>query len=106
MQSPFFIPGWKIVGIIGGGSFGSVYEIKRDLPNIQECAALKVISIPEEEDIYSIDAVGERDRTARGSDRKTGERSMSSFCNEVFCNLSAETVHSITARSWIISCFN
>ena len=78
MQRPFFIPGWKIVGIIGGGSFGSVYEIKRVLPNIQECAALKVISIPEE-DIYSIDAVGERDRTARGSDRKTGERSMSSF---------------------------
>ncbi|MCR5826770.1 MAG: TnpV protein [Oscillospiraceae bacterium] len=42
------------------------------------------------------------------------------FCNEVFatldkvvdrlcdtiCALSTETIHSITARSWIISCFN
>ncbi len=42
------------------------------------------------------------------------------FCNEVFatldkvvdrlcstiCNLTAETVHSITARSWIMDCFN
>ena len=39
-------PGWKTVKKIGTGSFGSVYEIERELFGKTETAALKVISIP------------------------------------------------------------
>ena len=42
-------PGWETVKLIGRGSFGAVYEIKRILEkvDIEEKAALKVISIPQ-----------------------------------------------------------
>lgn len=41
-------PGWETVRIIGIGSFGSVYEIKRTvLGGGEEFAAMKVISIPQ-----------------------------------------------------------
>jgi len=40
-------PGWKTVRIIGRGSFGTVYEIRREVFGHTETAALKVISIPE-----------------------------------------------------------
>ena len=43
-------PGWEIVRRIGSGSFGTVYEIKRDVYGDIEKAALKVISIPHSED--------------------------------------------------------
>ena len=50
-------PGWKTVKKIGTGSFGSVYEIERELFGKTETAALKVISIPksnsEIEELYS-----------------------------------------------------
>jgi len=39
-------PGWKTVGRIGKGGFGAVYEIERNLFGEVEKAALKVISIP------------------------------------------------------------
>ena len=39
-------PGWETVQLIGRGSFGSVYEIQRDVFGDIEKAALKVISIP------------------------------------------------------------
>ena len=43
-------PGWETVRKIGNGSFGAVYEIARTLPNGKtEKAALKVISIPQNE---------------------------------------------------------
>ncbi len=38
--------GWRIVREIGRGSFGTVYEIERQLYNNTEKAAMKVISIP------------------------------------------------------------
>jgi len=40
-------PGWETVRIIGRGSFGTVYEIRREVFGHTETAALKVISIPE-----------------------------------------------------------
>ena len=40
-------PGWETVRLIGRGSFGSVYEIERDIFGVKEKAALKVITIPQ-----------------------------------------------------------
>ena len=42
-------PGWDTVRLIGRGSFGAVYEIQRDVFGATEKAALKVISIPQNE---------------------------------------------------------
>ena len=42
-------PGWETVKLIGRGNFGSVYEIKRDFFGDVERAALKVITIPQNE---------------------------------------------------------
>ena len=42
-------PGWETVRLIGRGSFGSVYEIKRDVLGVPERCALKVISIPHDD---------------------------------------------------------
>lgn len=39
-------PGWTTVRSIGNGSYGTVYEIQRDLYGDTEKAALKVISLP------------------------------------------------------------
>ena len=41
-------PGWKIVKYLGGGAYGKVYEIERDLIGIREKSALKIISRPKE----------------------------------------------------------
>ena len=41
---------WKIIRLIGSGSFGSVYEIEREELSVVYKAALKVISIPPSED--------------------------------------------------------
>lgn len=50
-------PGWETVRLIGRGSFGAVYEIQRDVLGEVEKAALKVISIPQNdsdiEELYS-----------------------------------------------------
>lgn len=54
---PELYPGWKTVRKIGSGSFGTVYEIERDLFGKVEKAALKFISIPQNdgdvEEMYS-----------------------------------------------------
>lgn len=50
MSESALYPGWETVRKIGSGSFGAVYEIARTLPNGKtEKAALKVISIPQNE---------------------------------------------------------
>ncbi len=50
-------PGWETVKLIGRGSFGVVYEIQRSVGNWIEKAALKIISIPQNnsdiEELYS-----------------------------------------------------
>lgn len=43
----FSWPGWETVRLIGQGSFGTVYEIQRQVFDDTEKAALKVISIPQ-----------------------------------------------------------
>ena len=45
----FSWPGWETIQLIGRGSFGEVYEIRRDVFGDLEKAALKVISIPQNE---------------------------------------------------------
>ena len=42
-------PGWKIGKYLGGGAYGKVYEIERNLSGIQEKAALKIVSRPKDE---------------------------------------------------------
>ena len=58
-------PGWKTVGQLGGGSFGTVYRIERELPDGQTAkAALKVISIPKgSSDIQMLRAEGYDDQS-------------------------------------------
>ena len=46
-------PGWKIVKKIGQGNFSTVYEIERKLLSRTEKAAMKVISIPRDENEYN-----------------------------------------------------
>ncbi len=45
-------PGWEVGKLIGKGSYGSVYEIHRNVFGTVEKAALKVISIPRSESEY------------------------------------------------------
>ena len=45
MEMPIF-PGWETVRRIGGGGFGSVYEIQREVFGKTEKNALKVITLP------------------------------------------------------------
>lgn len=42
-------PDWETVRLIGHGSYGAVYEIERDILGQKEKAALKMISIPQNE---------------------------------------------------------
>ena len=42
-------PGWETVRFLGRGNYGSVYEIQRDVFGNIERAALKVITIPQNE---------------------------------------------------------
>lgn len=52
MMSKGIWPGWETVRVIGRGSFGTVYEIRRESLEGQERAAVKVIPVPQhEEDI-------------------------------------------------------
>ena len=52
-------PGWTTTRVIGHGSFGAVYEIERDVFGTKEKAALKVITIPQNEgDIDSLRSDG------------------------------------------------
>ena len=57
MEKKIKWPGWETVDLIGQGSFGSVYEIQRNIFGNVEKAALKVISIPQSrgdiEEMYS-----------------------------------------------------
>ena len=72
-------PGWEVVRLIGRGSFGAVYEIQRTLFDDVEKAALKVISIPQNdsdiEELYN-DGYDEESAAATfQSHMKTNEKS-------------------------------
>ena len=55
MDNQIIWPGWETVRVIGRGSYGTVYEIQKELLGEYEKAALKVISIPQHEsDIASM----------------------------------------------------
>lgn len=51
------LPGWQTVSLVGRGSFGTVYQIERQIGEYTEKAALKVISIPQDnsdiEELYN-----------------------------------------------------
>ena len=42
-------PDWKIVKHLGGGAYGKVYEIERNVSGVQEKAALKIVSRPKDD---------------------------------------------------------
>ena len=42
-------PDWKIVKYLGGGAYGKVYEIERNISGMQERAAMKIVSRPKDE---------------------------------------------------------
>ena len=42
-------PDWKIVKYLGGGAYGKVYEIERNISGVQEKAALKIVSRPKDD---------------------------------------------------------
>ena len=92
-------PEWETVRLIGRGSFGSVYEIQRNLHGSVEKSALKVISIPQHEsdleELYS-------DGCTEASVTKTLENHLQSILteyqmmktlNECVNIVNCETVH-------------
>ena len=64
-------PGWETVQLIGRGSFGAVYEIRRELVDgTVEAAAMKVITIPQNpEDISEMYGEGYDDESITASFR-------------------------------------
>ena len=55
-------PDWKIVKYLGGGAYGKVYEIERNISGVQEKAALKIVSRPKEESELEADYQNGYDR--------------------------------------------
>lgn len=72
-------PGWETVRILGRGSYGAVYEIQRDVFGELEKAALKVISIPQNQS--EVDELY-RDGYDEESIVKTFESHLKSIVNE------------------------
>ena len=66
-------PDWKIVKYLGGGAYGKVYEIERNVSGVQEKAALKIVSRPKDDN--EID-----DYYANGYDQ---ESIIASYKNEI-----------------------
>ena len=63
-QHPVQWPGWETVRLIGRGSYGAVYEIRRPLGNAWEYAAVKHIQIPPDEgEIERLRSEGYDDRS-------------------------------------------
>lgn len=57
-------PGWEIVGEIGHGAYGKVYKISRSNADSGEVEyqALKVVSIPLDEEAFDVFALGQTER--------------------------------------------
>jgi serine/threonine protein kinase len=47
LDNRVFWPGWETVRLLGRGSFGAVYEIRRRIGGTEERAAVKCLSIPQ-----------------------------------------------------------
>ena len=59
-------PGWKTLRKLGEGSYGSVWEIQRDLRGRDERAALKYIRIPQKDsDIAELQSLGYDEESIR-----------------------------------------
>ena len=74
MKVPF--PGWAIVREIGHGGYGTVYEIRRHLLDVDERSAMKVIPVPR-------DPVEIRDYLNDGYDRDSIEKRYANSRNAV-----------------------
>ena len=97
-QTDIKIPwdGWKIVRIIGRGSFGTVYEIERHMLNNTDSAAIKVISIPKDADAL------EMMRLASGYDDESVEQSLVTELSRVEREYSL--MKRMSGNSNIVSC--
>jgi serine/threonine protein kinase len=61
-------PGWQTVRVLGRGSYGSVYEVQRDVFGHQEKAAVKCISLPR--DPADLDELRSEGYTTEGLNRR------------------------------------
>ena len=50
IRLPAVWKGWTVTGLLGAGSYGRVYEIRREQYGVEERAAAKVISFPTDMD--------------------------------------------------------
>ncbi len=68
-------PGWEVLDQIGSGSFGAVYEMRRELFGDWERAALKVISLPrDKQELQQLyDDCGDMDSVCRYLDGRLSE---------------------------------
>ena len=55
-------PEWEIVKYLGGGAYGKVYEIERNVSGVQEKAAVKIVFRPKEENELEADYQNGYDR--------------------------------------------
>ena len=82
-KNSFRIPGWRIIRVIGKGSFGTVYEIEKDdVYGSGIRSALKVISIPSSSseivDLQNDGYSGQSITEIFQSRRRIGRRALSS----------------------------
>ncbi len=104
-------PGWEIVRRLGGGSYGKVYEIRREQYHIVERAALKVISFPSDpEEVEERCRSGCEAETLAASYRRQMERVLEEYSlmmqlkrnpNVVLCD-TYETVPHADGIGWDI----
>ena len=63
---------WKIVKYLGGGAYGKVYEIERNISGVQEKAAVKIVSRPKDDnEMESYYDEGYDKESIAASDRKS-----------------------------------
>lgn len=78
-------PGWKIGKYLGGGAYGKVYEIERNLSGIQEKAALKIVSRPKDESEIESYYDNGYDKASMASKYLGDSRTYMGFCYTYSC---------------------
>ncbi len=80
-------PGWETVRVIGRGGFGCVYEIRRTVRGRTEHAALKVLSIPkDEEELRELRSDGYDNESMTLYFSEGREKIEDEYANVVYCD--------------------